>query len=268
MPEPICKAEQIRRRMAEGEVILGGHTFYTDPCITEALGLHGFSFVWIDAEHSAFDHRSILDHIIAASSAGTASIVRIPITDPVRVKPILEMGPDGIIFPMVCTKEDAQMAVSSCLYPPSGLRGFGPRRANGYGAVPAGEYLDHPEKRFLRIVQIEHVSAVRNLREILSVEGIDLPLVGPNDLSASIGHLGETAHPEVRALCEELIRICKELGRPFGVSLGADDHEAIAWWIRQGVSFLGCGDDISYISSGARASLAFANDCLSRKDRP
>jgi 2-keto-3-deoxy-L-rhamnonate aldolase RhmA len=103
------------------------------------------------------------------------------------------------------------------------------------------------------------VDAVHNLREILSVDGIDLPLVGANDLSASIGHLGDTKHPEVRALCEEVVQICKEMNRPFGVSLGAGDHEAIRYWMDKGVSFIGCGDDISYISMGCQATMDFMN---------
>ena len=97
------------------------------------------------------------------------------------------------------------------------------------------------------------------------MEGIDFPLVGANDLSASIGHLGDTRHPEVRALCEEIISICKEMGRPFGVSRGAGDLEAISYWLGKGVSFIGCGDDISYISMGCHATMEFVNDCMKRK---
>lgn len=265
MEEKKCKAQLIREKMQRGETVIGAHTFYIDPSITEALGLHGFEFVWIDGEHSAFDKAGTLSHIIAAAAADTASIVRIPWNDPVLVKPVLEMGPDGVIFPMVCSAEEARKAVASCMYPPKGVRGFGPRRANHYGAISNEEYLAHPEEKFLRIVQIEHVDAVHNLREILSVEGIDFPLVGANDLSASIGHLGDTRHPEVRALCEEIVQVCREMGRPFGVSLGAGDHEAISYWIDKGVSFIGCGDDISHISMGCQATMEFVNGCLKRK---
>lgn len=258
----LCKAQQIREKMKRGEAVIGAHTFYLDPSITEALGLHGFAFVWIDGEHSAFDKASMLSHIIAATAADTASIVRIPWNDPVLVKPILEMGPDGILFPMVCTAEEAEKAVAACMYPPKGIRGFGPRRANRYGAASNEEFLAHPEESFLRIVQIEHVDAVRNLREILDVEGIDFPLVGPNDLSASIGRLGDTKHPEVRALCGEIVEICKERNRPFGVSLGAGDREAIRYWIQKGASFIGCGEDISYISMGCRATMEYVDSCM------
>lgn len=260
-----CKAALIRKKMADGGIVIGGHTFFLDPAITESLGYHGFEFVWIDAEHSAFDQACILQHIMAAASAGTASIVRIPWNDPVRVKPILEMGPDGVIFPMVCTRKEAEAAVAACMYPPDGVRGFGPRRANHYGAMTPDDFLHDPAQTFLRIVQIEHIRAVENLRQILMVEGIDFPLVGPNDLAASVGHLGDTKHPEVRRLCEEVIRLCTEEKKPFGVSLGADDREAIRWWIERGAAFVGCGDDISFISTGSRRAIAYARECLKEK---
>ncbi|MCI9304985.1 MAG: 4-hydroxy-3-methylbut-2-en-1-yl diphosphate synthase [Lachnospiraceae bacterium] len=263
----LSKARQIREKMRRGETVIGAHTFYLDPSITEALGLHGFEFVWIDGEHSAFDKAGTNLHIMAAAAADTASIVRVPWNDPILVKPILEMGPDGIIFPMIRTAEEAKKAVAGCVYPPKGIRGFGPRRANRYGAVATEEFLANAEESFLRIAQIEHVDAVHNLGEILEVEGIDFPLVGPNDLSASIGHLGDTKHPKVRALCEEIISICQKRGRSFGVSLGAGDQEAIHWWIQKGASFIGCGDDISYISMGCRATMEYVNKCIKENEK-
>ena len=260
-----CRAQIIRDKMKRGEVVIGAHTFFSDPAIAEALGFHGFEFVWIDEEHSALNRTGTLNHIMAVSSSGAAAIVRVPWNDPVLAKAVLEMGPDGIIFPMVCTADEARAAAAACLYPPKGIRGFGPRRSIRYSAMPNDEYLAHYEENFLRIVQIEHVKAVENLREILAVDGIDFPLVGPCDLSASIGRLGDTKHPEVRALCDEIVSVCKELNRPFGVSLGAGDREAIQYWIEKGVTFIGCGDDVSYIDLGSRATMEFVHGLLEKK---
>ncbi|MEG0144564.1 MAG: aldolase/citrate lyase family protein [Clostridia bacterium] len=252
MNQKMNKAQQMRSKFARGELVVGGHVFYTDCEITEALGCHGFEFVWIDAEHSAFDKACVLHHIIAAASGNTASIVRVAWNDPVRIKPILEMGPDGIILPMVSSAEEARRAVSACSYPPLGVRGFGPRRANQYGALETRDYLKDVNDSFLRIVQIEHQSAVEHLEEILAVEGIDLAMVGPNDLSASIGHLGDTRHPDVIALYDRIEETCKRLHKPFGVSLGAGDEASIRDWIGRGVNMLGCGDDIAYLSLGCK----------------
>lgn len=265
MEKKKCKAEILREKLKRGELIVGGHTFFTDPAITEALGCQGFDFIWIDGEHSAFDKEKLLQHIIAANSAGTASVVRVAWNDPVLVKPILEMGPDAILFPMVCSAEEARRAVSGCMYPPAGVRGFGPRRANRYGAMDNQTYLRQAPDSFLRIVQIEHVEAVKNLEEILMVEGIDLPLIGPNDLSASIGHLGDTRHPDVIKLYEEAIAVCRRLCKPFGVSLGAGDKESIRYFIEQGVSFIGCGDDISYLCMGSEATLRYVEECRKKE---
>ncbi len=250
-------AAALREKLARGELIIGGHVFLTDPEVTESLGMHGFEFVWIDAEHSAFDKGEILAHVVAAAAANTASFVRVPWNDPVLVKPVLEMGPDGIILPMVSSAEEARAAVAACRYPPAGVRGFGPRRANAYGAIDTKEYLAHADERLLKIMQIEHVRAVENLEEILAVAGVDLIIVGPNDLSASAGHLGDTRHPEVIALYDEIERTAKRMHKPFGVSLGAGDRESIEDWVRRGVALIGCGDDLSYLSMGSKATLSF-----------
>lgn len=253
-------AEQLRERLRSDRPVIGGHVFFTDPEISELLGYHGFEAVWIDAEHSAFDLNTILGHITACASAGTASLVRVAWNDPVRIKPILEMGPDGIILPMVCTAREARDAVRACTYPLKGVRGFGPRRANRYGALENGEYLENAEKSFLRILQIEHRDAIENLDDILAVEGIDLLICGPNDLSASYGHLCDTRNPEMFPIYDRFAEKCKAAGKPFGVSLGAGDRASIEDWARRGANFIGCGDDISYMSMGCHATFDFLRE--------
>jgi len=253
-------AQQLREKFRNGETVIGGHVFFTDPEITELLGYHGFEAIWIDAEHSAFDLNTILGHIMACASSGTASLVRVAWNDPVRIKPVLEMGPDGIILPMVCTAEEARQAVRSCTYPLKGVRGFGPRRANQYGALSNQEYLENAEKSFLRILQIEHKDAIENLDEILAVEGIDLLICGPNDLSASYGHLCDTRNPEMFPIYDLFAEKCKAAGKPFGVSLGAGDKVTMVEWFKRGASFIGCGDDIAYMSLGCKATFDFLKE--------
>ena len=252
----MIRAAALREKLQSGELIVGGHVFTTDPEITEALGMHGLEFIWIDAEHSAFDKATILGHIVAAAAAGAASFVRVAWNDPVLIKPILEMGPDGIILPMVMCADEARAAVAACSYPPAGVRGFGPRRANCYGAMETRDYLAHADERLLKILQIEHLCAVDNLDEILHVPGIDLIIVGPNDLSASIGHLGDTRHPDVIQLYDRIEDTCKRLGKPFGVSLGPSDRVSVEDWVRRGAALVSCGDELSYIATGSQATLA------------
>lgn len=250
----------LREKLKQGRTVIGAHVFLTDPEITDLLGAHGFEAVWIDAEHSAFDLHTILGHIMACAASGTASLVRVAWNDPVRIKPILEMGPDGIILPMVLNAEEAQSAVRSCTYPPSGVRGFGPRRANGYGAMDNRDYLAGVEASFLRILQIEHRSAIENLDDILQVEGIDLLICGPNDLSASYGHLCDTRNPEMLPIYDLFADRCKRAGKAFGVSLGAGDRASMLDWARRGANFIGCGDDIAYLDLGCRSTFQFLRE--------
>jgi len=250
------KSELLMQQMKEKKLIVGTHVTVTEPSITELMGNLGFDFVWIEGEHSPLDKQAIQNHIIAAKAGNTASFVRIPWNDPVLAKPILEMGPDGIIFPFIRTKEEAELAVASCRYPPKGIRGFGPRRANRYGTIPINEYINNVEKSFLIILQIEHIDAVNNLEEILSVEGIDTIVVGPNDLSGSIGLLGQTRHPEVMKLFDKIAEKSIKAGVPFGVSMGMD-KESLREWVQRGVSWIGSGNESSYIVDAGGRILNF-----------
>ena len=268
------KAEEIRRKIKNHELVVGAHVFYNDAAITETFGYMGFDYVWVDGEHCAFDKQSLLNHIVGAYAGGTASIVRVEWNDPVLIKPVLEMGPDGIILPMVCTAEEARKAVEACMYPVSvrenrtmstegaycfsGMRGFGPRRANQYGALSNAEYLADVEKSFLRIVQIEHRTAVENLEEIIRTPGLDAIVVGPNDLSGSYGYLGDTRNPAMLPVYDRIAEICKAADFPFGVSIGPD-RELVEEWRKRGAVLISCADDISAINIESRNVLDFTS---------
>ncbi|MCL2834863.1 MAG: aldolase/citrate lyase family protein [Treponema sp.] len=243
----MSRASELLRRMKKGELIIGTHVNLSDISVSEQMGALGFEFVWIDGEHSPLDKQMIMGHIIACRAGNAASFVRIPWNDPVLAKPILEMGPDGIVFPFIRTAEEAKNAVAACRYPPKGIRGFGPRRANMYGTLSNDEYINNVDASILKIMQIEHIDAVNNLAQIIAVDGVDTIVVGTNDLSGSIGLLGQTRHPQVTALLDRIADICNKAGMPFGISMGYDKNN-IADWIRRGVSWMGAGNDVSYIT--------------------
>lgn len=236
----------LNEKIARKEPVIGAHISLADISVTEMLGDMGNEFVWIDWEHSALDRQQIQGHLIAARAAGIAAFVRIPWNDPVLAKPILEMGPDGIVFPMIRTAGEAGNAVASSTYPPKGIRGFGPRRANDYGMTGNDYYLAQVESGFWRIMQIEHVEAVKNLDEILAVDGVDTIVVGPNDLSGSIGLLGQVRHPEVMKLLDEIAEKCNKANKPFGTSIGYN-RQNVEDWKRRGASWIACGSDTRYI---------------------
>ncbi|HCG62746.1 MAG: 4-hydroxy-3-methylbut-2-en-1-yl diphosphate synthase [Spirochaetae bacterium HGW-Spirochaetae-4] len=249
-------AQTLRTRFANGPLVVGGHVFFTDPSITEQMACMGYDFIWIDAEHGAFDRHTILTHIMAAKSGGAAAVVRVVENSPAVIKPILEMGPDGIIIPQICSAQAAYDAISACRYPPAGIRGFGPRRANRYGSKPTSRYIAEAEDSMLRIVQIEHVDAVREIDAILAVDGLDAVIIGPNDLSGSIGKLGNLWDPEVLSLCDTVLSHSKIANKPCGISLGPQDTDYRDRWIRQGIDFISCGDDLNFIAMGAKLVLS------------
>jgi len=247
--------DKLNEKLARKETIIGTHVSLADHSVTEMFGDIGFEFVWIDWEHSAMDRQHIQNHLIAARAAGIAGIVRIPWNDPVLVKPVLEMGPDGIVFPMIRNADEARAAVASSSYPPRGERGFGPRRANNYGIMANEAYIAQVETSFWRIMQIEHIEAVKNLEDILRVDGVDTIVVGPNDLSGSAGLLGQTRHPRVLALLDEIADKCNKAGKPFGASIGYNAQN-IADWKRRGAAWMTCGGDTNYLLDGGMNMLA------------
>jgi 2-keto-3-deoxy-L-rhamnonate aldolase RhmA len=244
--------EKLRAKLVAGRLVVGTHVSLADPCITELLGDVGFDLLWIDTEHSPIDRSNLVLHLLAARAAGTAAFVRIPWNDPVLAKPVLEMGIDGIIFPMIRTQEEARQAVAACLYPPEGTRGYGPRRAIRYGLMDGAQYLRTASSGFWRIMQIEHVQAVENLDAILSVPGVDAIVVGPNDLSGSVGLLGQTAHPRVTELMDRIVQTALRRRVPVGTSI-PDDPATIQQWIDRGAQWIVTGSDASYLLKGARS---------------
>ncbi len=249
----MSRARILLEKLAKGEA-MGGHVFFNDPAITEAMAGYGYDFIWIDAEHGPFDKQTLLMHVMAAKSGGSAAFVRVVSQDPNVIKPVLEMGVDGIIIPMVMDAVQAEAVLSACLYPPEGIRGFGPRRAIAYNAQSLEEYLKEAKDSFLRILQVEHISAVEHIEAILALPALDAIIIGPNDLSGSIGMLGRTLHPDVLALGKRVIEAAKRAGKPVGVSIGPDE-KAMQTWLGLGVDFISCGDDISFIAKGAQNTL-------------
>ena len=244
--------ETFREKLKAGKHLIGFEVDLCDACISEMVGMLGYDYIWIDTEHEAMDYQTVLMQIIACKAAGSASVVRIPFNEPYLAKRILEMGPDGIIFPMVNSAKEAQAAIDACLYPPLGKRGFGPRRACRYGAEDLFDYIREAPERTCRFIQLEHVDAIRDLDSMLQIQGIDGFIVGPCDLSGSIGHLNEIFHPEVLALIDEAIAKCREAGMPIGVAVGANSEEDVQFWFERGFQFISAGSDISAIVSTAK----------------
>lgn len=253
--------ELIKEKLQAKEIVIGSHVGFREQCFTELLGDVGFDFIWIDAEHGPLDRGDIINHIIAARASGAASIVRVPWNDPVTVKGILDMGAEGIVFPMIRNAKEARLAVSSCMYPPKGIRGAGTRRANRYGMGDKEFYLEHADETIWKIMQVEHIDNIDTLDEILSIEGVDSIVVGPNDFSASMGKIGQVRDPEVMAAYDKIGEIARSHKKPFGVSMGYDER-TMKEWLHRGASWFGLGFDFLYIAAAAQNTLKQAKSII------
>ena len=253
--------DRIQKKLKRKEPVFGAAVSMLDASVSEMLGFAGFDFLWIDMEHTALTKAHVQEQLMAASSGGTASFVRVPWNDPVMVKPILDMGPDGVIFPMIRTAADARLAVSACEYPPHGIRGCGPRRAVRYGMDDFSTYMRDAGKSFWRILQIEHVDCVRNLDEIARVAGVDCWMIGPSDLSGSVGLLGQGGAPEVQRLLDEIAKKAARHHMVLGAFTG-DDPVALREWKQRGVRLFALGGDSGYLMSAARKSLEEARKAV------
>lgn len=240
-----------RQRVRACEKLCGTHIALNDAVIAELLGSAGFDFVWIDTEHTSIDYNTLLLQIGAVQRSGSRAIVRLSMNDFNHTKRVLEMGPDGVIFPMINTPAEADAAMRSCLYPPAGNRGFGPLRAVRYGMLDTNEYIKRSEESLCRFIQIETAEAVKNLPEIVKNPYIDGYVFGPCDLSGSIGQLNDVFGADTTALIKEAVSILKSAGKCVGVSTGSDDPAVIRHWTGLGINLISSGVDYDYMLKAA-----------------
>jgi 2-dehydro-3-deoxyglucarate aldolase/4-hydroxy-2-oxoheptanedioate aldolase len=245
---------KFRRQMDEGVVCVGPNIGFTDAAVTEALG-PSVDFVWLDLEHTPLVRDCLQQHLIAARATGTPALVRVPQGEPGFIKPVLDMGAPGIIVPQLNSAEEARRAVSACLYPPLGTRGYGPRRAANYGREEGGDYPDRANEKLFVVIQVETAGALRELDEILSIPGVDSIVVGPYDLSGALGRLGQLDHPEVTSAVETVVRRSREAGKYVGTGMGPDPDYA-ARMAKIGVQWIQCGNDCGYMIKFAEQLLA------------
>jgi 2-dehydro-3-deoxyglucarate aldolase/4-hydroxy-2-oxoheptanedioate aldolase len=234
--------------LKRGDIALGTIISFNDPTITEAL-CRDLDFVWIDAEHSPMTLEIIQAHVMATKGSRATPIVRVPWNDPVLIKPILDLGAEGIIVPLVRTSQDAEKAVAACKYPPEGIRGYGPRRPSDYGRQSGPEFIKRMNDSVLVILQIEHIDAVNNIDQMLAVPGISSLVIGSNDLSGSLGLLGQPRHPQVLEAIDRVIAAARRASVFVGIGIG-NDSGVINDWISKGMQWVAMGNDMSLLLTG------------------
>ena len=248
---------KLREKLKRGEIALGSHISLNDSTITEIMGAVGFDYLWIDTEHTSISLDCLQNHLVAAKACGVSSVVRVPEVSQVKAKPILEMGPDGIVFPQVNSYELALEAVAACKYPPVGNRGWGPRRAMHFGVdMTAQDYIARANDEILTILQFENIDAYKDLDRILGIDGLDVILLGPCDLAASMGHIGDWHHPDVERVVDDLFIRTHKAGKKIGVSYGLCDKEELYLYQRRGVDMISIAAETDFIVRGSKDLLS------------
>ena len=257
--------EKIRKKISENQPVIGANILLSDCAVSEIFGFAGCDYVWIDMEHSPLSYKDTENHLIAAHSGGAAAFVRIPWNDPVMIKRVLDMGPDGIIIPLIKNADDARRAISSCRYPPEGIRGWNPLRSNKYGCGDNDWYIKNVDRLVWKILMIEQIEAVENLEEILQVDGVDAILIGPSDLTGSMGVLTKTDIPEVRDIIVHIIKTAKKAGVPVALSVpSGTPAEVLCEWFKEGIQIISIGQDEYFLAETIRNGVSNAKEAFTR----
>jgi len=240
-----------KRGLAEGRAQIGLWLSLADPYCAELCAGAGFDWVTIDAEHSPNDVRSILACLQAVAPYPVHPIVRPPFGDTVTIKRLLDIGAQTLLIPMVETAEQAAGLVSAMRYPPEGVRGVGSlsARASRFSRVP--NYLHNCERELCLLVQVESRRALYNLDAIAATPGVDGVFVGPSDLSAALGHLGNPTHSEVVAAIENAIGRIRAAGRAAGIM--TPDEGLARKALSLGCTFVAVGADAAILARGTEA---------------
>ena len=244
----------LKHKLLSGEKTIGSWLTMPSLAISELMAKVGFDWLTIDLEHSSLSIEQAGEMIRIIDLAGVSPLVRLTSNDGNQIKRVMDSGAHGIIVPMVKTKGDAEQAVSSVYYPPKGIRGVGLARAQDYG-IGFHEYRDWLEENAIIIVQIEHIDAVNNLEDILSVDGVDGYIIGPYDLSASLGVSGEFDHSSMIEAMNEIYRVATSLGKYGGIHIVEPDTNLLKQSVLEGFTFLAYSVDFRMLDVSARIGM-------------
>lgn len=245
----------VKEKLKNRIQIVGTHINIIDPAATEILGSLDYDYLFLDMEHPFMTCEHAYYHLLAAKSVGIPMFVRVPADDLTTTKKILEMGPDGIIFPMVRDAKHAKLLLDWTLYPPYGKRGCGPRRAVRYGLDNEDEFYKEKHLDLCRIVQIELKSAADDAENIASLPYLDGGLLGMHDLSGSINRLGDVFCEENLKLAKKSIEAFHKAGKPIGTATFATDQNTLKLYSDLGLDFISTGADYDYILREGKKTL-------------
>ncbi|QOZ19625.1 4-hydroxy-2-oxo-heptane-1,7-dioate aldolase [Bradyrhizobium sp. CCBAU 21365] len=242
-----------RSRLASRRVQVGLWSSLCSNIIAEILAHSGFDWILFDTEHSPNELPGLLSQLQAMKSGHASPIVRVAWNDPVLIKRVLDIGFTSILVPFIESEGEAEKAVKACLYPPAGIRGVtGSGRASQYGRH--ANYLYEANDSICVILQIESLAGLNELDRIAKMDGVHGVFVGPSDLAASMGHIGNPSHADVQRTIADVGKRLSELGVPAGIL--SSSEESAKRYIQWGYSFVAVGSDIGLVANGASKLVA------------
>ncbi len=244
----------LKSRLNRSELTIGSWVTLGHPSIAEIMAAAGFDWLVLDMEHSVLELSEVQTLIQVLDSKQCPAIVRLTSNHPDQIKRVMDAGATGIMVPMIKSAANAKEAVSSMYYPPRGQRGVGLARAQGYGHSFQA-YRQWLENNAVVIVMIEHIDAVKAIDDILAVPGVDGYIIGPYDLSGSMGRPGDLNHPDVQAAITQIMQAGHRAQKSGGIHVIEPDPEALQQRIQAGFNFLGYGLDIRILDSICRTHL-------------
>jgi len=242
-----------KRALRANKVQIGLWCSLSSHYATELVAGSGFDWILLDTEHSPNDLESVLQQLQAAAPYPTHPVVRVPWNDMVTIKRYLDIGAQSLLIPYVQNAEEAKAAVAYTRYPPAGVRGVaGATRATRFGR--AKDYARRAHEEICVLVQVETQTALDNLEKIAAVKGVDGVFIGPADLHASLGHVGETNNPKVMPVIDEAIRRIRKAGKAPGILTGVEADAKR--WLECGGLFVAVGADTGVLARGTEALAA------------
>jgi 2-dehydro-3-deoxyglucarate aldolase len=255
------KTNTLKKKLKQREITIGSWITLGNTSIAEIMAKAGFEWLVVDMEHSVITLDIAQQLIQVIEGCGAIPLVRVGENDATVIKRVMDAGAYGVIVPMVNTRKQAEAAVNAVKYPPVGTRGVGLARAQGYGSS-FEEYRDWLKKESIVIVQIEHIDAVNNLDEILAVKGIDGCIIGPYDLSGSLGVPGNFEHKDVAAALKKVERICNEKKISLGYHVIQPDYKLVLEKIAKKYSFMAFSIDILFLGNTCREQIRKLRESL------
>lgn len=244
----------LKTRLARQELTIGSWITLGHPSVAEIMAKAGFDWLVLDTEHSVLELSEVQAIIQVLDGQQCPAIVRLTSNHPDQIKRVMDAGASGIMVPMIKSAEDARAAVNAVYYPPEGTRGVGLARAQGYGASFQA-YRQWLRDNAVVIAMIEHIQAIEDIDAILSTPGIDAYIIGPYDLSGSMGRPGELEHPDVQAAIRQILQAGIRHHKAGGVHVIEPDPAMLQQRIEQGFTFLGYSLDIRMLDSLCRNHL-------------